>query len=947
MAKNQLGYDVLDTSMSKKIMGVDLYEKELTEHEIVEILTNLNRFDIGDPRERDFDPNLTHEPFAVAELQGDNIEDHFENISKRKCSWIKKALLKFAAKGVPERPKTLQGIETEGWYRFDYETNKWCKSPDGIIEEVAVFDTETFVQSSAGNWAIIGTAVTGLTYYVYVHESFLDPSIAHTKKLIHVGALVKILIGHNVCFDYARINDNYQLAPANYVMIDTQSMFNVTHGLTSDLMKGFEVHGYRNLKEFPYAQYGAKANLVDAYNFYHRHSEPMKKEAKEIRDVFVKCETIQEMHDIGGRDNLLLYALDDTYYTYKLFASVLQDYFNHCPMWTAFYAMVILGTPRMPLDNNFWEWFKHCEQIFADKQQFIADTFDELAEELYQNWLLDEVDVDMDPWFSKLDWSMNTSMSKRVVKRYFVYRTDKAQSEVVEVPHGEPVGDTLKAYCESTGGKYELTKSGNIRNKKIGEDITHEPTYPHLYRKPAWYVLAKKSPITTKSQLSHYLLRLKWLNYPVFMTDDNGWCYVDDEKIINKVPHKKGEEANVGCMLTKDFIGYYEKNIMQAESDKAQKLMRAAVSCSYWLSVRSRVESVLTTKVSNPYGDDVIMCGSEVSPHNTISGRGGQRLWYTVPGTEGNEHKIGAEIKTRVCAPDGWSIVGGDIDSEEAAIFAMYADTKYGVSGSSPIGNILITGSKENKDDVHYRLAKVGDIARKPAKTINYGIAYGAGFPTVDKTMAKENPTMPKEKRHALVRKILEIKKGVKCGNRYEGGMDSDGFNYMLDLLDEFMPRTPFLETYMSQALDPMHDEQKRNFTSVQNWTIQRSGADFLACMLVGCNYLSERFNLGALFCISMHDEIFYLVPKQNEMKFAACFLMAHIWTWAMFHYKLGLYDVPLRRLFISGVYVGNRWSKDLSSTKTITNPTNDQEGREINHKQLIPIMEDLFRENS
>ena len=202
---------------------------------------------------------------------------------------------------------------------------------------------------------------------------------------------------------------------------------------------------------------------------------------------------------------------------------------------------------------------------------------------------------------------------------------------------------------------------------------------------------------------------------------------------------------------------------------------------------------------------------------------------------------------------------------------------------------------------------------------------------------------MPTKERQALVYKILEIKKGVKEGIYYKGGMDSEGFNYITDLISVDEPQTPFLHCTMSKALMEKYDVKNKCATTRINWTIQRSGAEMLACMLVACEYLNRKYNLGALFMISLHDEIFYIVPEENRMKFAACFLMAHIWSWSFFHYKLGLYDIPLQRVFISGVYVGNRWSKDLHSTQTISNPKNDQNGVELTHKDLIPYMSHLF----
>ena len=942
--RNCLGYETLSPSMMEKIVGKDLFPKTLSDNDIVEILTIFNEFELNDPSKVPDNESLPSDIFPVDNLIGKDIDEHFHNISKKITGNLKSKLSKFCNIKLPTLPSNYNNI-SPGWNIWDNIKKEWQTCINGILEDIAIFDVETFVQSPEGNWSVLGTAVTEKTYYIWAHEAFLEPEYTFRKELIDPGPFVKILIGHNVCFDHARVKQSYSLSDSPYTWIDTRSMFNICHGLTSDLMTLFDQHGF-DKPQNPYSKYGAKADLVSAYNFYYRHSEPMHKSDKKIRDVFVKCESIKEMHEVAGDKSVLMdYAIKDTYYTFKLFSKLFPEYLWHCPSEIALAAMAILGNPHLPLDNNFWEWFENCEKLFHEKQKYIGDTFREIADKIMELYELDEIDIDGDPWISQLDWSMNTLTTKKTIKKYKIFAFDGTE-DIISVSHGEKVNDTINNYAAASSKEYEITKTGNIKSKKIEEIVEIVPRYPHLYRIPKWYLDACAKPITTKSNLSHYLLGLKWQGKPVIMTSDQGWCtHIDGE--FKKVPHKKGPEFNVGNMLTKDFISYYEKGFMEARNEKAKSLMDCAISCSYWLSVRSRVANVLSHNTENPYGKENLMCAGEISPHNTISGRGGQRLWYTVPGAKSN--KIGTEIKTRVAAPEGWSIVGGDIDGQELQIFSMYADTKKGVSGSSPVAYSVILGNKSDKTEPHWLLAKMAEIDRKDAKTINYGIQYGAGFPTIDKTLAKSNPIMDSEERRQLVNKILKLKKGDKIGAganaRYQYGMDSDGFNYMLDLISEVMPRTPFLETLMSEAIQLNNDSMNRNFTSVQNWTIQRSGADFLSCMIVACKYLSDKYSLGALFSISLHDEIFFLVPSFNKEKFAACFLMAHIWTWSFFHYKLGLYDVPLRRLFISGIYVGNRWSKSLDSTQTISNPQNDQKGCELTHNDLIPVMRDLFNE--
>lgn len=947
METNDLGYPIFSESMLKQLYGSDFSLKHLNEQEINDIICFFKKFNIKDPLdETNIWDGLPQENFNIAQLDASNLKEQFELMAKDIIGDTKKLLQKFLMEPEAEKPRHVNNLKP-GWNK--YICGEWIEVK-GITEEVIVFDTETFVQSKVGNWAIIASIYSASGYYLWVHPAFLNTDVPFTKELLDLGA-AKVVIGFNVCFDACRVGDNYELKTPRYHYIDIRSMFNICHGLTSDLMILFDTHKWDTSMN-PYARYGAKANLKDAYNFYFRHTDPLPEEAKEIRNVFVDASTLEEMHKIGGRDNLLMYALRDAYTTYKLTKAVWPEYQAHNPSAVPLAAKIIMGSPKLPLRDNFWDWFQKCEDIFHEKQANIDKILRQIAEEIIEYVANDPDVIEVDPFLCHLDWETNSLTTRVFHKCYWVALQDTEGTldennnnvACILVHKDEKVNDAL----EEIALIYNVarTKSGAVKKKKRDkEPETQVPRYPHLYEIPKWFLPFKNkdTKISTKTQVSHYLLGLRWLEKPVFYTQDSGWCYIDDSGVRCKVPHKKGEEYNVGCMLTSDFIRYYEDGLMQANNEKAAELLKESVACSYWLSARSRVAEILTCHVNNPYGKDALMCAGGISPNNTISGRGGEKLWYTVPGTEGNQHKIGTEIKSRVAAPDGWVIIGGDADSQEAQIFAMYADTSYGISGSTPCGNINLVGNKDNGTDVHSLLAKVAGIKRKDAKTINYALQYSAGARTIDLTLAKANPTMSKEERKNLVDRILKLKKGDLNFGRYNNGMDSEGFNYILNLLELPFPVTPFLQTQMSQAIMPCHDVQQRNFTSIMNWTVQRSGVDFLSCWLVAIMYLSKKYNVGALFNVSLHDETFVLVPKHNAEKGVAIFAMAHIWTWAYFHQALNLYDLPLRRALISGIYVGNCWSKSLHPTNTISNKTNDQEGKELTPDEYIPLIHKLF----
>lgn len=937
-ARNSLGYQCLNEDMTAKILGTsdDIRSKILSEIEKNNVLSNLQSFSIENPENKPDDSNLYNQSFNCEPLLKNNIEQHFEAMASSQVKELESLLHQFAELKPVSLPLHYQNI-TKGWNFFNGESWEISSVPS---ESVIVFDTETFVQ--AGNFAIIATIFSSRGYYIWVHEAFHDDTVPYTSQLLNLGPHVKIAIGVNVCFDAARVEESYLLQQPSIAYIDTRSMFQICHGLTSDLMKTFTTYKW-NEHMNPYCKHGSKASLLDSYNFYYRKTEPMDEGSKKIRDVFVNCSTINEMVEVaGGRETLYEYAIKDCYYTFKIFKKVFYEFLYYSPSPVSFSAMVILGSPKPALDNNWYEWIQNCENLYLKALTTITDSLSLMADELYTEFKEnDALDVDSDPWYRDLSWYMDTATVNKTIRTYEIYQASSNVPLLVNVPHGEQVAK----YIEHIHGHLNLlkTSSGKIKAKKVTESIKTIPRNEKSYGKPEWYVKSKKSPITTKSILAHYLCGLSWRGFPIYKTRDKGFCYRDEYAVEHKIPHKKGGDANVGGLLSKDFIHYFNNGTLTARNPRALELMNASASIAYWTSVRSRITDVLTWKVPNPLNNNelTLMTSGQVVPANTVSGRTGQRLLNTVPSIK--KDKIGTELKTMFTAPMNWKIVGADIDGEEQQIFAMFADSKIGVSGSSPVGSVVLTGSKENKDDYHYLMANKAGIDRKTAKFVNYGINYGAGIKTVSKTIALSNPSMLEAERNSLSTKIIEIAKGYRSGNRFYNGTSSEGFNFINDLLASDDVKTSFLHTKISAALNPRNDIQDRNYMSNQNWSIQAAGTNFLHCILCACKYLNSKYNLGALFMISLHDEIFYLVPEANAEKFAACFLQAHIWTWALFQYKLGLYDLPLQRMFISGIYVGNKWVKELGDNVTVSNNTNTVEGKEYKHKELIPIMNKLF----
>jgi len=67
--------------------------------------------------------------------------------------------------------------------------------------------------------------------------------------------------------------------------------------------------------------------------------------------------------------------------------------------------------------------------------------------------------------------------------------------------------------------------------------------------------------------------------------------------------------------------------------------------------------------------------------------------------------------------------------------------------------------------------------------------------------------------------------------------------------------------------------------TSRVNWVVQSSAVDYLHLMLVAMKWLFEEFDINGRFCISIHDEVRYLVQQQDRYRAALALQITNLLT--------------------------------------------------------------------
>lgn len=485
---------------------------------------------------------------------------------------------------------------------------------------------------------------------------------------------------------------------------------------------------------------------------------------------------------------------------------------------------------------------------------------------------------------------------------------------------------------------------------------------------PKWYwdaaapkkdLLPGTLQVTVRTRIAPLLLRLSWSGHPLFYSREHGWTFrvpancnfqtrgkpvkfydptdsVLSEAVLSggfnfyKLPHKDGEEANVANPLGKTFIKYVQDGTLRSPGNEAKEALDLNSLCSYWISARDRIMNQLviwqksdrSLGLPNPpsgrqkYG--VIL--PQVIPMGTVTRRAIEKTWLTASNAKKN--RVGSELKAMVRAPEGYAIVGADVDSEELWISSCMGDAQFGLHGASAIGWMTLEGTKSAGTDLHSKTATILGISRDQAKVFNYSRIYGAGMRHAVLLLLQSNLSMRAEEAQKLAENLYASTKGKNTHRTdlfdrkfWYGGTETFLFNKLEEIALSDRPQTPALGCGVTYALSKEYLPEGFGtdfLPSRINWVVQSSGVDYLHMLIVSMTHLIEKYDIQARYLISVHDELRYLVVEEDKYRAALALQIANLWTRCMFAYKLGMDDLPQGVAFFSAVDVDHVLRKEV-----------------------------------
>lgn len=442
-----------------------------------------------------------------------------------------------------------------------------------------IFDVEVCVKE--GPLPTLATAASSDAWYGWVSKSLVDgssipaesrsftpelliptesTSSEHGKKLSDHQKRPKIIVGHNVCYDRARIKEQYWLNLTGTRFVDTMSLHVAVSGMNS-YQRALLLSKKTEPSSDEWLTSTSLNNLADVYMLYCD-----KAHQKQARDVFVDG----SLTDIREKfEQLMSYCASDVVVTHEVLQNLFplfQERFSH-PV--TFAGMLELGTAYLPVNSNWQRYIEESESTFDDLNYEAKVSLSKRADEVCKLMHNDKYKEDL--WMWDQDWSTQAVKTKtKIPKKALETLTQLNEKEKEESDYqkyltdGEDETDSLQAHfshLEDT--KYLLPAK-----------FPHMPGYPAWYRKLCmkqheenW--IPGPQNISTSMKIAPKLLNLTWENYPVHYIREHGWGFLvpynDDLDIDTKLPLK---QLLTQCPLPRKPFGHQDASWAMASLQK-------------------------------------------------------------------------------------------------------------------------------------------------------------------------------------------------------------------------------------------------------------------------------------------------------------------------------------------------------------------------------------------
>ena len=731
-------------------------------------------------------------------LQGSDLDEHFFRLGMDAAEPYLSMAEKLAWANPPPKPR--KWVRRSGWTKYNSDGS--TEAVDTPNETMLTFDTEVMWKETS--FACMACAVSPTAWYAWLSPWLLGESESD-RHLIPLGdiSVPRIIVGHNISYDRARIAEEYSIQQSKNSFIDTMSLHVASNGMCSRQRPTWMKHKKgRELRD----KLAASEENTDLSQLPASGAVP-----EEEEELWIGRSAINSLRDVaqfhcnikidkarreyfgeldrsgicGKLDELLDYCAADVEITHRVYQKVFPLFQDTCPHPVSFAALRFLAAEILPVNETWNAYIENAEATYHRLEKAVRERLVALTEKALEVKTQPDV-YNNDPWLSQLDWS----------------------GQEVKMVKGKKKADPPRPAA---------------RQKKPGMPKWYKDLFP---------TNSAPMSLTVRTRIAPILLKLAWDGNPLVWSDKHGWTYrvpmdevfaynekglkeldMSEEENLKlrddveyryyKIPHKDGPLARCANPLAKAYLPYFEKGKLTSEYVYAKEALEMNASCSYWISARDRIMSQMVvnhkevpgaTKLTSASGEG---CGKtvgfivpQVIPMGTITRRAVENTWLTASNAKKN--RVGSELKSMIRAPKGYCFVGADVDSEELWIASLMGDATFQLHGGNAVGFMTLEGSKSAGTDLHSRTAAILGISRNDAKVFNYGRIYGAGLKFASTLLRQFNPSLTELETSKTANELYLDTKGKKTTRKqlherpfWRGGTESFVFNKLEDFAEQ------------------------------------------------------------------------------------------------------------------------------------------------------------------
>ncbi|XP_045778777.1 DNA polymerase subunit gamma-1, mitochondrial [Maniola jurtina] len=499
--------------------------------------------------------SISHTPdvqLKLPQLEGKDILEHFYNIGSKQSAPYKELLTVLSTCMLPALPE--KWLNHKGWTRYTANRTESVAYPpdDALILDVEVLMT-------AGKRPTLACAVSPDAWYGWVSEPLANEEQHQKFDNVRYEDLIpletdgseqflsempqlsrpRVVVGHNVAYDRAKIKEQYWLNKTGVRFMDTMSMHTCVSGVTSYQRTVLKA---KNKEPHPsdddWMEISSLNSLTDVHKLYCGAAID-----KESRDVFVEG----SLEDVRGDfQRLMKYCAADVIATHNVLRELLPLFLQRFPHPVTLAGMLELGSAYLPVNSNWQQYIDSAETVFEDLKLESRQILSAKADETCR--LMENQAYKDDLWMWDQDWSTQTlKLKKNIAKSK---KNEKCDAN-------KDCNENHAAKSKETNRNFSILSEEYIESLKIQvdldqdvEELSEKLEYlyvlgkslpvkrPYLAGYPAWYrklcTKPSKDPdwtpgannVTTSMQITPKLLRLSWEGYPLHYLQTEGWGFL-------------------------------------------------------------------------------------------------------------------------------------------------------------------------------------------------------------------------------------------------------------------------------------------------------------------------------------------------------------------------------------------------------------------------------------